>query len=85
MQELEALDDALVVPLDLMPAVFTRRRTQILSHLRRHGPVATQAALAKALGRAPSHVSVDINYLEGLGLVDRRQGVRATRRPILVD
>lgn len=81
----EIADDALVVPLDLVPQVFSPRRVEIIQTLRREGPFPTQAALAAALGRAPSHVSVDLRYLEGIGLVDRLDGVRSTDRPIMVD
>lgn len=84
-------DGAILVPLrhDVLTRVFTIQRIRLLQHLRDHGTVGSLDELAKALGRHASHVSVDVRYLTGLGLVaTRRRGhakeIAATGRPIVI-
>ncbi len=68
----------------LVAGILTPRRVEIIQELRQNGPYPTQSALAQALGRAPSHVSVDLSYMEGLGLVDRGDGISAPPVRIVV-
>lgn len=83
---------ALVFPLDgeILRQVFSPERTRLLAELRRSGGHESLMSLAAALERAPSHVSRDIAYLEGLRLVARQRHGRkvritATPRPIRIE
>lgn len=81
----EVLDEPwLEIPMHLISGILTPRRVELIQELRRNGPYPTQSALAQGLGRARSHVSVDLSYLEGLGLVDRQDGIRAPPVRIVV-
>jgi predicted transcriptional regulator len=82
-------DDAIHIPLELVPKILTPNRTRLIAHLERHGPADSVQALATDLGRNYASVSRDLGYLIGAGFLDveqqgHRKRVKAAGRVIVV-
>jgi len=61
---------------EALAAVMTKRRYELLRHLRQH-PAPSVAALARAVGRDYKRIHEDVEALAEIGLIERDHGLSA--------
>ena len=61
---------------EALAGVMTKRRYELLRHLRHH-PAPSVAALARAVGRDYKRIHEDVEALAEIGLIDRAHGLSA--------